>query len=141
MKIGWRFFLIQFLIFACISFRSGTIQYSEASQLEPEHWEAIMSQNSIEPFELSSADSRRRIRFQSASQLRMFFESRDGSSGEQRTEKLVMEARRIRLTLTGSLMKPAFSYKLHLSTAPHSCRLGVSDEVLWCGAADGTRTA
>jgi len=112
--------LIQLLIFACVL---GAIQQSEASQLKPEKRPANISQGSIGPFELSSADSSSRIRFQFASQLRMFFESKDKGAGEQRTEKLVMEARRIRLTLTGSLMKPALSYKLHLSAAPHSLEL------------------
>lgn len=77
----------------------------------------------IGPFEISSADSSSRIRLQFAGQLRMLFESNDRGSGEQRDERLLMEARRIRLTLTGSLLKPAFSYKLHLSTASHSLEL------------------
>ena len=119
MKVRRRFLLVQLLISACISFHVCAIQHSEASPLRS----ATASQISIGPFELSSADSSSRIRFQFASQLRMFYRSRDEGSEKQRIDMLGMIARRIRLTLAGSLMKSALSFKLHLSTAPHSLEL------------------
>jgi hypothetical protein len=120
MKIGWRSLQAQLLAFACVL---CAIQHSEASQLKPEKMLATTAQSTIGPFELSSADSSSRIRFQFATQLRMFFESDDQGPSNRRAEKLVMEARRIRPTLTGSLMKPSLSFKLHLSAAPHSIEL------------------
>ncbi len=79
--------------------------------------------STIGPFELSGTDGRSRIRFQFASQLRLFFESAEPDSGEHRSESLFMEARRIRLVLTGSVLDPALSFRFHLSTAPHSLEL------------------
>ena len=53
----------------------------------------------IGPFEISNADSSSRIRLQFAGQLRMLFESKDQGSGKERTERSLMEARRLRLIL------------------------------------------
>jgi hypothetical protein len=78
---------------------------------------------SIGPFEISNADSSSKIRLQFAGQLWMFFESLDKGSGSDRTHELFMKARRIRLTLKGTIYSPKLSYKLHISTAPKSLEL------------------
>jgi len=77
----------------------------------------------IGPFEISSADGGSKVRLQFAGQLWLYFESRDKGPDVDRTNKLFMKARRIRLTLAGTLYQPELSYKLHLSTAPKSLEL------------------
>jgi len=79
--------------------------------------------SSIGPFEIYNADSTSSIRFQFAGQLRLTFDSHDNGSSEDRTGELFMSARRIRLTLKGTIYNPDLSYKLHLSTAPKSLEL------------------
>lgn len=78
---------------------------------------------SIGPFELSNADSSSTIRLQFAGQLRTVFESRDREPGKTRSEKSLMEARRIRLILSGTVSQPTLFYRLHLSAAPRSLEL------------------
>ncbi len=79
--------------------------------------------SSVGPFEIFSADSSSSIRLQFAGQLRLIFDSRDNAPDTPRTEKLTMQARRIRLTLAGTVYNANLSYRLHLSTAPKSLEL------------------
>ena len=79
--------------------------------------------SSIGPFEIFSADSASSIRLQFAGQLRLIYDSRDNGPDAARTEKLSMQARRIRLTLAGTVYNANLSYRLHLSTAPKSLEL------------------
>ncbi|MFH2050601.1 MAG: porin, partial [bacterium] len=79
--------------------------------------------SSLGPFEIYNADSTSSIRFQFAGQLRLTFDSRDNGSTVDRTNELSMNARRIRLSLSGTIYNPGLSYKLHLSTAPKSLEL------------------
>ena len=78
---------------------------------------------SVGPFELVSADSTSRLRLQFVGQLRMGYDSKDNGSGKARTKETGMEARRIRLTLSGSVFSSDLTYRLHLSTAPGSLEL------------------
>ena len=55
------------------------------------------------PFEIYSADSASSIRFQFAGQLRLTLDSQDNGSNDNRTNELFMHARRIRLTLKGTI--------------------------------------
>lgn len=80
-------------------------------------------QSSLGPFEIYNADSTSSIRLQFAGQLRLAFNSQDNGSNNSRTNELLMSARRIRLTLKGTIYNPDLSYKLHLSTAPKSLEL------------------
>lgn len=75
------------------------------------------------PFILYSADSSSSLRFQLAAQLRTVFESCDEGEEGDRDETFIMEARRIRITLSGTIGQPSIAYKLHLSTAPGSIEL------------------
>jgi hypothetical protein len=77
----------------------------------------------VGPFELSSADGNSKIRFQFAGQFRITCASRDQGADRDRTESNTMEARRIRLTLSGTIVRPALAYRLHLSAAPGSLEL------------------
>ncbi len=78
---------------------------------------------SMGPFEIYSADSASSIRFQFAGQLRLTLDSQDNGSNDNRTNELFMHARRIRLTLKGTIYNPDISYKVHLSTVPKSLEL------------------
>ncbi len=75
------------------------------------------------PFELTSADSSSSIQLQFVGQLWMWYENFDNGSGKGRTKNLLMKARRIRLSLSGTIHKPELSYRLHLSMAPKSLEL------------------
>lgn len=87
------------------------------------HVHAAPGYASLGPFELSNPDSSSKIRFQLALQLRALFESRDLGSGASRLKRSHMEARRVRLVLSGSVAVPQLRYRLHLSTAPGSLEL------------------
>ncbi|MBU1320388.1 MAG: OprO/OprP family phosphate-selective porin [candidate division Zixibacteria bacterium] len=78
---------------------------------------------SIGPFEISNADSSSKIRLQFVGQLRTILESRDQGANRDRQNTGRTEARRVRLVLSGSILKPNLSYKLHLSAAPGSSEL------------------
>ena len=78
---------------------------------------------SVGPFELSSADGASKVRIQLALQLRTTFESRYRRSSANRLERTWMEARRVRLILSGTVLRSELSYRLHLSTAPGSLEL------------------
>lgn len=79
--------------------------------------------DAIGPFEISSPDGGSKIRLQFAGQLWFYFESRDNGPDVKRANELLMKARRIRFILAGTLYRPVFSYRLHLSTAPKSLEL------------------
>ncbi|MFH2036627.1 MAG: porin, partial [Candidatus Zixiibacteriota bacterium] len=81
------------------------------------------NKSTVGPFEIYNADSTSSIRFQLAGQLRMTLDSRDKGGDADRTNTLFMEARRLRLTLSGTIYDPDISYKVHLSTAPKSLEL------------------
>jgi hypothetical protein len=83
----------------------------------------VSASSSIGPFELADKENNSKIKFQFASQLWLYYESRDNGSGKDRTTGLYMKARRIRLTLQGDIIDPNLSFKLHLSTAPKSLEL------------------
>ncbi len=78
---------------------------------------------SMGPFEIVDADSSSKIQFQFAGQLWLMFESLDKGSTGERTQDLYMKARRIRLTLKGTVYRPELYYKLHISVAPRSLEL------------------
>ena len=81
------------------------------------------ARTSVGPFELVSPDSTSRLRLQFVGQLRLGFESKDRGKGKSRTKETYMEARRIRLLLSGSVFASDLTYRLHLSTAPGSLEL------------------
>ena len=72
------------------------------------------------PFTIYSPDSSSSLRFQFAGQLRMLYENKDFGPDKDRDDRLYMEARRLRVTLAGTIKLPRLSYRLHLSAAPNS---------------------
>lgn len=80
------------------------------------------SSGSLGPFELEGAGPSK-IRFQFAGQLRTDFESREQTPGQDRDEKSLMKARRVRPIMTVTMPELKLSFRLHLSTAPGSLEL------------------
>lgn len=76
----------------------------------------------IGPFSLGSKDGRWSVQVGLAVQLRFTAESQLSSEAGELLSQLV-EARRVRPTLTGRLLSKDLSYYLHLSTAPRSVEL------------------
>ena len=74
--------------------------------------------SAIGPFELANKDSTASLQVQFAAQLRADLYTSDGAE-----DKLTMEARRIRLSLSGFLASPELTYKTQLSFAPNSNEL------------------
>jgi len=76
----------------------------------------------IGPFALSSKDGKSSISLGLTTQIRLSLESKEAASGIHALTP-TLEARRIRPTLSGSVLSPALRYYLHLSTAPGSLEL------------------
>jgi hypothetical protein len=87
------------------------------------HFNVSSSQDKIGPFELAGPDGNSKIRLQFVGQLKMQYDGLDADRIKGRKSGLYTEARRIRLSLGGSVLKPQVSYKLQLSFAPHSLEL------------------
>ncbi|MDD3732310.1 MAG: porin [candidate division Zixibacteria bacterium] len=79
--------------------------------------------SAVGPFKLYSADSSSYIRFQLVSQLRSDLNCLEEKSDPDRSYAFSTRFRRIRLSLSGSLLKKELTYLLHLSTAPGSLEL------------------
>lgn len=77
----------------------------------------------VGPFQLYSTDSSSYIRFQLVGQLRSDLNCLEGKTDPGRTYAFYTRFRRIRLSLSGSLLKKELTYLLHLSTAPGSLEL------------------
>ncbi len=81
------------------------------------------SSSSPGPLEIHSEDSSHSLRLQLVGQIRFNYENRDQGDDECREDSHTMEVRRIRLTFSGHVYKPALAYKIHLSTSPGSIEL------------------
>nr|MBN2277421.1 hypothetical protein [candidate division Zixibacteria bacterium] len=89
---------------------------------------AIISRNTsaeskIGPFEFKSQDGNSSLRIQLIGQLKMEYENKDNDPSNERSDKVYMEARRLRLILSGILGSPDLTYRTHLSFAPKSLEL------------------
>lgn len=76
----------------------------------------------IGPFTLESKDRKSSLTLGLTAQLRVTSESKEAASGTHALAS-TLEARRIRPTLSGSVLSPELKYYLHLSTAPGSLEL------------------
>lgn len=79
--------------------------------------------DSIGPFRLADADSSAWLRFQFVGQLCMDFQSVNQGQDEDRSNTLIMKARRIRPIISVSLPEQRLSLRVHLSAAPGSLEL------------------
>ena len=77
----------------------------------------------IGPVEIVDRDSTCLLSLKFAGQLRCQFESNDKGGSTNRSEKVYMEARRIRPVMSLTLREYNLSFRLHLSTAPGSLEL------------------
>ncbi|PKK82678.1 MAG: hypothetical protein CVT49_12425 [candidate division Zixibacteria bacterium HGW-Zixibacteria-1] len=84
---------------------------------------AVISRAGIGPFEISNKDKTATMKIQFTAQLRMEYFNKDMGGSKEREDKLTMEARRIRLSLSGVLGTPNLSYGSQLSFAPNSLEL------------------
>jgi len=84
---------------------------------------AAKAGSSLGPFVLYSADSINSIRLQFVGQMKTTYDNRDNGVNTERTDKLTMEARRLRFTLSGTVYDANLFYKVHLSLAPNSLEL------------------
>jgi len=125
MKAEIKLQLVFVLIFSlCCSIQAtGENQFSHWDKNHVSQDQYNKTQSSLGPFEIYNADSSSSIRLQFAGQLRLTLDNRDNDSNVDRTSELFMNARRIRLTLNGTIYNHDISYKLHLSTAPKSLEL------------------
>ncbi|MBN1211006.1 MAG: hypothetical protein JXA92_00370 [candidate division Zixibacteria bacterium] len=78
---------------------------------------------SVGPFNLYAADSSSYVRLQMVGQLRSELQIKETASDDDRECEFYTKFRRIRLTASGSVLNPDFTFKLHLSTAPGSLEL------------------
>jgi hypothetical protein len=76
----------------------------------------------IGPFTLESKDGKSSLSFGLTTQLRLATESREAANGSRALASTI-EARRVRPTLSGTVLSPELRYYLHLSTAPGSLEL------------------
>ena len=79
--------------------------------------------HSVGSFKIYSADSSSYIRLQLTAQMRATYTSVDKGSAADRSNTFDMKARRIRPTLSGQLLDPRLTFKLHFSMAPGSIEL------------------
>lgn len=84
---------------------------------------AAISRAGIGPFEISNKDKTATMKIQFTAQLRMEYFNKDMGGSKEREDNLTMEARRIRLSLSGVLGTPNLSYGAQLSFAPNSLEL------------------
>ena len=98
-----RFFLLTELFILFIGFQTGRA--------------------SVGPFTLYSPDSSSYVRLQMVGQLRSELQIKETASDNDREYEFYTKFRRIRLTASGSVLKPDFTFKLHLSAAPGSLEL------------------
>ena len=78
---------------------------------------------SVGPFTLHSSDSSSYVRLQMVGQLRSELQIKEPALDNDREYEFYTKFRRIRLTASGSVLQPDFTFKLHLSTAPGSLEL------------------
>jgi hypothetical protein len=75
------------------------------------------------PFTLYAADSSSYLRLQMVGQLRSELQMKEPSGNSDREYDFYTKFRRIRLIAGGSVWRPDFTFKLHLSVAPGSLEL------------------
>jgi len=81
------------------------------------------AQSKIGPFLMTSADGNSSMRIQFVGQLKVEYENKDNDPDDSRSETVYMEARRLRLILSGALGSPELTYRVHLSFAPKSLEM------------------